>query len=64
VLVFPKVVHVNFVPYHHTSASIMERVSHFNTSGISRLIPRLDLLSLLLEHILQTLVLPRKQQDV
>ena len=57
-------VHVNFVPYHHTSASIMERVSHFNTSGISSLIPRLDLLSLLLQHILQTLVLPRKQQDV
>ena len=42
----------------------MERVSHFNTSGISNLIPRLDLLSMLLQHILQTLVLPRKQQDV
>jgi hypothetical protein len=34
------------------------------TSEASRLIPRFDLFSLLLEHILQTLVLSREQQDI
>jgi hypothetical protein len=36
----------------------------YTTFEALRLIPRLDLFSLLLEHILQALIPPRKQQDI